>query len=134
MRDAILKLVEEHIRVAAQYEAVGDATSAAELRGVANLVACLLDGREPGTILPPLTEENKTAIKAKERAVNDACEYFDAENAGKYPDWEEQLAYEEAAHRTIVMVLRKPKEASLPHWLDGIEEAVKLMRQRTQGA
>jgi len=134
MRDAVTKLVEEHIRVAAQYEAVGNATAAAQLRGVANMVACLLDGRDPGTILPPLTDENKAEVRARAKAENDACDYFDAEQAGRLEDWEDQLAFEEAAHRVICLVLRKPQAAPLPPWLEGIEEGVKFMRTRTQGA
>lgn len=123
MKEAIQKLIDDHMCVASQYEAVGDASGAAKLRAVANMVACLLDGREPGTILPPLTEEDKGEIRAREFDINSWNESFDAENAGKY-DWEEQISYEEAAHRTIAVILSKPKEASLRSWLRGVKDAV----------
>ncbi len=134
-QDAILKLVEDNSRVASQYEKAGDATTAAAMRAVANMVACLLRGEDAGTLYPALTEDDRKALYTKEKAIDSACEDFIDAYEQTQDDWEEALAFEDGAHRVITMILRKPKEASLPHWLDGMEKAVKFMRERlTKGA
>jgi len=128
MKNAVEQLVADHVRVASQYEAVGDAATAAHLRAVANIVASALRGENAGTLYPELTEENKTAIREKAQAVLRAEKKFTIAY-DRYSDWQDQAAYEEAASRTINLILRKPREASLLPWTEGINDAVTFMSQ-----
>ena len=46
--EAIKRVIEEHLRVASQYEAAGDTVSTARLRSVANMLAPMLEGKPKG--------------------------------------------------------------------------------------
>lgn len=132
MREAVQKLVDDHIAVAAQYEAVGDADSAARLRAVANMVAALLHGKDAGTLLPSLTDADRAAIKAKESEFQRMEEEFKEVHQGAYDELDDvdyECAHFEAARRVIDIMVRKPQAAPLKAWLSGIEDAADYLRR-----
>lgn len=129
MEQALRKFIADHLRVADQYESVGDSTRAAELRAVANLTACLLRGEDAGTLHEPLTDANRATIREKAQAFNVADEAFCAQE--KYPDdWEAQIAREEGGRRVIDMILRKPQAAADAPFLQGMSDGIEFMRNR----
>lgn len=132
MRETVQKLVDDHIALAAQYEAVGDFNSAASLRAVANMVAALLEGKEAGTLLPKLTDSDRASIKAKEKEFTQREAEFLERHRGAYddigvddPDYE--TAHFEAARRIIDLVIHKPAAAPPIAWLGGLEDGVEFM-------
>jgi hypothetical protein len=129
MREVVQKLVEDHERVASQYESVGDSHGAAQCRAVSNMVACLLRGVDAGTIIPALTAENVAAIKDKAQAFLLAENEFNVDGE-KYDDWEDQVAYEEGARRAIGLILDMPKEAKQKPWFHGMIDAIRFMEKR----
>jgi hypothetical protein len=129
-RDNIIRAVDENNRVASQYESVGDAETAAAMRGVANLMFAILEGCDNPLLFPEITKENRKEIRKKAKAFNELDEEFAEMFQGTYDehaDWEYKPAHNEAGRRVIDLALSKPKDASLRYWLKGMTDGVEFL-------
>ncbi len=127
MKAAIQQLVDDHLTVASQYEAVGDATGAAKCRAVANMVASLLRNERAGTILPPITDANREEIKQKAHTFDEAVELFCHNHHYPSDDWQDELAYEEGARRALSIAVYRPADARVLPFLSGLRDGASVV-------